>query len=576
MISGSSDKASKKSLVGIGLHKAYGERVILDQEDISINPSDRIGLVGRNGCGKSTLMRILEGREHPDRGQVLNSGLRVGYLPQDLQLEGEKTIYEVATDGVRHVADALEEFDKLNNIFEADNPEFIARYNEVTEILDSNNGYSLRERTTSTLADLGIGRQTNAKVSTLSGGEAMRLALARILISEPDILLLDEPTNHLDLRGNLWLRRFLLNRGGGYLVVSHDRDFLDEVTTSTLELDNGKTRQFGGNYSFYQEQKGIAEEAMEREATRLSKELRSAKRQVTKEQERAAHSARKGKKPDDHDKFRAGFMKDKADTTAGRKKIELKEHVEDIARRLKQVDQKGLRSISPTFSEGEGYRGKTLVIAKNVECGYKDTVVVHGVNMDVRFGDRIALFGNNGAGKSTLINGLLGRDPVKIRGDIWRSDKLSVGVLDQYYSLVDRGKTVLENMQVTAPDLSNHEIRRHLARFLFMDTAEVVKKASLLSGGEIARLAMAMVVTRPINILVLDEPTNNLDISSIEEIEAALDGFKGGMFVVSHDLSFLRGIGVNKSFVISQKSFQELLTNPSDEGVFKEELLSHL
>ena len=265
-----------KSLTATNLHKAFGEKVVLEQESLTINPKDRMGLVGRNGCGKTTLIKILAGKEHPDRGQILSQGLRIGYLAQDFLPEGSKTIYEAATEGVQDVAKALEEFEQMNANFQGDNPTFAEKYSNLTEILTQNDGYSLQERVKSTLRDFNIKRPTEAKVATLSGGEAIRLALAKILIASPDILLLDEPTNHLDLQGNLRLRSFLLGLRGGYLIDSHDRDLLDQVTTSTLELDKGRLKLYGGNYSFYRQQKELEATAVERDVTRLSKEVSNA------------------------------------------------------------------------------------------------------------------------------------------------------------------------------------------------------------------------------------------------------------------------------------------------------------
>lgn len=572
----SSELQIKKDLVATDLSKVYGDKVILDRVSLSVGHKDKMGLVGPNGCGKSTLLKILAGYEQPDSGQVLSKGLKIGYLAQDFIPEGNKTIYEVATEGVKDIAETLDTFNHMSANFRADDLAFLDTYGKLMEVLEAHDGYNLPERIQSVLDELNIRRSFDAKVLTLSGGEIMRLGLAKILITNPDILLLDEPTNHLDLQGNLFLRDFLLKHGGGYLIVSHDRDLLDEVTASILELEKGRVKLFGGNYSFYREQKGLAEAAMEREVTRLSKELVTVKKLQAKERERAAHSQRKGKKPDDRDKYRAGFMKGKAEKSAGKKLRLLEDKQASTTQQLVNVSQQTVKTIKPDLKESESYQGKSLITVRNMDCFYGDKKIVQRINLDVRFGDKIALFGNNGAGKTTLIKGLLGDNQITVRGEVWRANKLNAKVLDQKYMVVDRDKTVLENMQSILTNSSLPEIRKYLARFLFMESADVTKYASYLSGGEIARLAIAMAVAEPIDLLVLDEPTNNLDISSIEKVETALMEFKGAMFIISHDLSFLRTIGVNQSYAIAQGKVKSLLTNPSDGESFKSELLAYL
>lgn len=464
----------------------------------------------------------------------------------------------------------------MNSNFQANNLEFMERYGKVVEILTNHGGYDLRERVRAILDDLNIKRSFEAKVSTLSGGETMRLALAKLLITNPDLLLLDEPTNHLDLQGNLRLRDFLQNRSGGYLIVSHDRDLLDEVTTSTLELEKGKLRLFGGNYSFYQKQREIEAAALEREVTRLSKEKDHIQRLKDKEKELAAHSARKGSRPKDHDSFQAGFFKNRAGATTGKKAQELEKRLESASQQLESIDQGPVKIIRPDFKEGESYHGKSLIMAKNFESGYDDNPIVKGVDLEICFGDKIALFGNNGVGKTTLIKGLVGNPDVHATGEVYRADNLSVKILDQNYQLVDRNKTILENMQSVITDTSLTEIRKYLARFLFTDNSTVNKLTGLLSGGEIARLAIAMIVAMPIDILILDEPTNNLDISAIDEIEKSLAEFEGAILIISHDLSFLREVGVDKSYVIADNRLHSLLTNPTDNNAFRNELLNYL
>ncbi len=565
-------------LVGGDLHKQYGDKVVLEGANASINPGDRIGLVGRNGCGKSTLIRILAGVELPGRGQVVGPGLKIGYLPQDLTLEKAATLFDVATEGIQDTVQALDTFEQMTANWDAEDPRTAKEYDGLLDYLESQGGFRLQTRLVRVLTGLGICYPLDTPVSRLSGGETIRLALARILMLDPDILLLDEPTNHLDINANLWLREFLGTWTGGLLVASHDRDFLDEVTACTWELEDGRIAVYGGSYSFYKEQKGIEQEVREREAIRLESEVRKARRQVQKEQQRAAHSARRdlSRKPEDHDHLQARYFKDRATRTAGTKRRVALQRRDELAERLDAARKGKTPIIRPQIIESDAHSGRLLVRAHNLNIGYGAAAIITAASLRLHFGDRVAVFGNNGSGKTTLVKGIMGHSDVRVEGELEVAAAINIQLLDQRYGIVDREKTVLENMLDAAPSAPEAEIRKHLARFLFAETAEVDKRASVLSGGEIARLALAVMTAMPIDLLILDEPTNNLDTTSIEEIEAVLREFLGAILVISHDLSFLRRIGVDTCYVISQGVVHTLMYNPGDGDEFKEELLSFL
>jgi len=572
--------AEKSPLVARGICKEYEGKVIIEDVSVSINPSDKTAIVGLNGAGKTTLIRILIGEEFPDSGVVDRNGLRIGYLRQNESVNSNVSLYDYITQDIPEVIDALKSFREMTEDFKTDDPDFTARYDSVLKTIDEVDGFSLEQKIHDLMEGLGLNVALDKAVGNISGGEFVKAGLVRLLIQNPDILVLDEPTNHLDIYANLWLRDFLMKWRGGLLITSHDRDFLNEVTEKTIEINDGTATVYGGNYDFYLAQKGLLGEARQREVIRLEKSVKKAKNQARREEERATHGKRKdlSRKPDDHDKVRAHLYKETASKTAGKNRDKAQGKISSLQTELEESRQRIQKRIDPRIAlNPESYKGKLLISLNNFICGYEDNLYVIGVNeLTIKSGDRVAIFGRNGSGKSTLLHGLLGNKEVAIQCDIRKHERLSSVILDQGYSIVDRNMTVIENLQRYFPTADLTDIRKYLSKFLFLDDDIVVRKASKLSGGEVARFAMAIVTLLPIDLLILDEPTNNLDIHSIAEMEEALKLFQGAILAISHDLSFLQRVGIDQSFAISNKRLNRLTNNPSEGVYFREELLRNL
>lgn len=573
-----------RPLVALNLRMSYPGKIVLDDVSLSVNPGDKIGLIGVNGSGKSTLIRILAGEVIPDSG-VISGGARIGFLPQNFEPEKDRTVFEVVSDGVKPIVDGLSRFEQMNeemasNSSLCSNSAFSREYSDLQSFLINTDGFGLKERMREILQRLGVSRGKDdvllVPVGNFSGGEIIRIGIVRALIANPDVLLFDEPTNHLDIKARQWLTNFLKGWPGGLLVVSHDRYFLDQLTNETLELAEGHIESYGGNFSFYTEQKRLIEEARQREETRIGKEIRAARREEIRLQERLAHSARRDlrRNPEDHDRFRAHYFKERAEKSSGSRKDKAGRKTTDLRGQLEEVKGKRKRRISPSIEEAGRLKGKLLLKVEDYSSGYPGREIVTGANLSIYAGDRIAIFGDNGSGKSTLVKGMMDFHEVISSGKKEEAEGLKTVYLDQSYSIVDRGMTVLENFSRVTPGLSPRERRDYLAHFLFCETSDVERKAQSLSGGEIARLAIAMVTASPIDILILDEPTNNLDIPAVEEIETALKDFSGALLVISHDFAFLENIGIDSSWYIRNGKLTRLMTTPKDGDDLLDEIIS--
>lgn len=502
---------------------------------LSIHESDRIGLVGCNGSGKSTLLKLLSKQLTPKTGTITNTG-SIYYIPQISTINPS-----LSNDSV---------LDWINNIFDA--------WWTVTTIL---------QETFETELDLA------QSISSLSVGELTKLGLAIAFAKQPDILLLDEPTNHLDLVALEQLRKALQEFTGAFVIVSHKPFFLDQVVDKTWELTAKELKIYGGNYSFYRSQKQIEHQAALRAQEVAKKELKRAKTSAEQEQQRAAQSRQQGRqRAGSIPKIVAGAMKRKAEISAG---IAKQKHQAAINNASKKVTETKIRTTKVTSVQLEecSQKHKNLIDIQGANLKVKERVLIENMQLHIASGDRIAISGANGSGKSSLAKAILGvtSSLAVLDGEIAIAS-MKIVYLDQTYELVNRQQTVLENMQLANPDLDYQLIRQQLGHFLFFND-NVYKPASVLSGGELARLAIAMISIAKIDWLILDEPTNNLDVETINQIIEGVNDFEGALWVISHDIDFLGRIGIRQAYQISNHQLQPLNHLPNDAQAFYQELL---
>lgn len=494
-----------------GVDKFYGEKTVLEGATLEIRAGDRTALIGRNGAGKSTILRLLMAGEEPDGGSVYRrDGVTVAMLQQDPRFEG-RTVLEIAERSFAEL-DGLEA--KLSE-FEHQGlhlPEVYEAWERVHETFERRGGYERRSRRDAVLYALGFRGREGEGARHLSGGEKTRLGLACLLMAQPDVLLLDEPTNHLDMEMRGWLEGYLSRYPGGVLLVSHDRAFLDAACSSTAEIALGTLRTADGPPSRYFEKR--AEQLRVEAATR---------RNQLQEYERLSSAAARMK----------GW--------AGQN--------EKLHRRAKAMERRVERYEAEMLSEAEQGERTTrfrfdcdrsadiVLQAQGLSKRFGDTTLFEGVELTLRQGERVALVGPNGAGKTNFLRMLLGDIPSDDPAALLRYGvRIRVGYYDQELLGVDPEKTLIEEMVRLVGDVEAHNL---LGRFLFPYEAQF-KAVRDLSGGERARLALLKLTLGEYNFLVLDEPTNHLDVEMIEALEAALDAFEGTLLVVSHDRRFIQ------------------------------------
>ena len=497
------------------ISKQYGRQILFVDASFQLNPGETVGLVGPNGSGKTTLFRLITGEEVPDDGEIsIPKKLTVGYFRQDVEESSGRSVLDEAILGSGRVGDLHHELERLNHAMgdpeQADDMErILARFGEVQEEYEHLGGYALEAQAREVLHGLGFDDdRIDADVGTLSGGWKMRVAMARVLLGQPDVLLMDEPTNHLDIESIVWLERFLKSRSGALLMTSHDREFMNRIVTKIAEIDDGEITMYSGNYDFYERERGIREANREaayaRQQAMLAKEQRFIDRF-------AAHAAK------------AAQVQSRVKALDKIEKIELPKR-----RRVVHFDFR-----TPPRS------GEQVAVLEDVTKAYGRRVVHDGLNLTIRRGERWCVMGKNGAGKSTLLKMVAGQ-LTPDRGHVRLGASLKMGYFaQQSLDLLDPDLTVEEQLRQDFPNESIGALGSLAGAFQFSGE-DVDKKIRALSGGEKTRLVLARMLLNPPNFLVLDEPTNHLDLATKEMLLEALKDFDGTMLFVSHDRAFLR------------------------------------
>ena len=496
------------------ISKQHGKQILFLEASMSVFKGEKVGLVGPNGAGNSTIFRMIVKEEQPDGGQVaIDRNVTVGYFSQDVGEMSGRTVLEETMAGAGPVSEAAHELHELEHAMadpeRADEiEELVERFGHAQARFDELGGYALEARAQEILAGLGFRAEVvSDDVGKLSGGWKMRVALARILLMRPDALLLDEPTNHLDIESIIWLEQFLRGFDGALIMTSHDREFLNRLVTKIVEIDGGDLITYSGNYDFYEQQREIAAAQQEaqyaRQQAMLAKEVAFIERFTA----RASHAAQ---------------------VQSRVKKLEKIDRVEPPKRR--RVIEFDFRS--PPRS------GEDVAKLDHVSKGYGSRKIYDGLDLLIRRRERWCVMGVNGAGKSTLLK-LVAGESAPDDGKVTIGASVKMGYFAQHtMELLDEKKTVIETLQAAFP-LANLGTMRTLAGAFGFSGDDVEKSCRVLSGGEKARLVLAMMLFDPPNFLVLDEPTNHLDMATKEMLVKELSHFEGTMLFVSHDRRFL-------------------------------------
>ncbi|WP_296943475.1 ATP-binding cassette domain-containing protein [uncultured Massilia sp.] len=492
---------------------AFGHVALLDHADFSLETGERVGLIGRNGTGKSSLLKIISGRSKLDDGLlVMQQGLKIAYVEQEPVFDPDMTVFDAVALGMGEQQAMLAEYEALTGQFgQGDDEALMERMHELQVRLDATDAWNLGNKVETTLDRLGLAG--DATMGTLSGGMQKRVALAVALVAAPDVLLLDEPTNHLDFTSIQWLESLLREFRGSILFITHDRRFLDNVTTRIVELDRGKLLSFPGNFTTYQERKAELLANEEIENAKFDKVLAQEEVWIRK-----GVQARRTR-----DEGRVRRLEALRLTRAARR------------------DQQG--QVKLDIGSGER-SGKIVAELENVSKRYGDKVIVTGFTGTVLRGDKVGLIGPNGAGKTTLLKMILGEETAD-SGRVKLGTKLNVAYFDQMRAQLNEEATLADTIAPGSDWVEVNGQRKHVMSYLgdFLFAPERARSpVKSLSGGERNRLLLARLFAKPANCLVLDEPTNDLDIDTLELLEELLTEYDGTVFLVSHDRTFLDNV----------------------------------
>jgi ATP-binding cassette subfamily F protein 3 len=513
------------------ISKIYPTGEVLKDVNWEVKPGDRIGLVGVNGAGKSTQLKIIAGEMEPTAGEVIRpANLHIAYLTQEFEVDPTRTVREELWTVFKEANQVQQFLAQVPREMETANPEeldrLIHKLDRLQRQFEALDGYGLDARIEKMLPEMGFAPEDGDRlVSAFSGGWQMRMSLGKILLQKPDLLLLDEPTNHLDLETIEWLETYLKGLKTPIVIVSHDREFLDRLCTQIVETERGVSTTYLGNYSAYLQQKAENQEAQLSAYERQQKELE--KQQVFV------------------DRFRASATR----STQAKSREKQLEKIERI-----EAPTGGLRTLRFRFPDAPR-SGREVVEINNLVHTYDEKILFLDANLLLERGDRIAFLGPNGAGKSTLLRLIMGMEQPTEGSVQLGAHNVIPGYFEQNQAeALDLSRTVMETIHDEVPEWKNEEVRTLLGRFLFSGDT-VFKKVEALSGGEKARLALAKMLLRPVNLMILDEPTNHLDIPAKEMLEEAIQNYEGTVILVSHDRYFISKVA-NKIVEIRDGEFR--------------------